>query len=186
MKKLLIGLAVLAMGLVAYPVQAHDHDSRVTFYGNISATTVSGDGFSLADNTQGSFGFGVKYALDGGSFRVVAGFREVPVFGGEVKLSDGGKAKAAQIGLEKGYDLGFNEGFMGHISLVLRLMGSDVLNDGDNFDAVGGIGFEKRLNVKDGAAILSIMPYLDVTDMAGSNIITVGVQFNVTPPPKEK
>jgi len=181
MKRFLTTIGLALCLLASYPEDTDAKEGRFTFYGNLAATSQAGNDFSLTENVSGAFGFGVKYAMDGNnSFRVLAGLRRV-----EMPLTDGpgmGKVQSAQIGLEKVYDLRFKKGFLQNTSLVLRISGSDAMNDSDDFDLVGGIGIEKKLNVEKGAATISVMPYMDITDVEGGNIISIGFQFNIRPP----
>lgn len=177
MKKLVLLLVVILLLPLKFTFA---DDGKVTFYTSASVTGRTGQDFNLTKNTTGSMEFGAMYFLDANhSFAIRAGLREVPVFGEGL---DGQEQKAMQIGAEKGYDLGFVQGFMSNTSLVLLIAGSDQLNMDDDFDLVMGFGFKKRLNVKNDAATLALMPFFTMTDIDGSNLIQVGLQLNITPP----
>lgn len=184
MKKLLIGLAVLAMGLVAYPAQAQEAEEMpVTFYVAFGGTAALDDEAAIK-SASASIRVGIKTNLNSeGSWRLISEFNSInkPLKKNE---TNGSFVKSIDLGAERLYWLNARDGFLSNSAVVIRGVVDFELNRDENDANLGfGFGWLKKLSVNDlGQSNFAFQAGVDmlVREAEGDDI-SLFVTLNFTP-----
>ena len=184
MKRFLTIFALVAV-LVALPLKlVIAEEGPVTFYGAFGGTAALDEQAAITSASV-SLRFGIKTYLNGeGTWRLITEYNSIdkPLLLDE---TSGKFIKSLDVGAERIYWLGQNEGFLAHSALVIRGSVDFELNREDNDNnLILGFGWLKKLSVDmDGNSLLSVQGSFDMRLRDDEkDDIAFFVTLNLTPP----